>query len=283
MINIQKNIELAQYTTYKIGGPARYFVEISKKEEVLEALEFAERKNLKYFVLCGGSNVLFSDKGYNGLVIKLNLRNLKIEDDIIYSGSGVKLMALINFGIKNELSGLEFLAGVPGEVGGAIRGNAGAFGKSISDYVEQVEIVRDNKILKLKKEEIKFDYRDSEFKRNNDIILAGYFKLEKSDIEQAKLEIEKNINYRKANHPWEPSAGSTFKNPKDKSVGQMVEELGLKGHKIGNAQISEKHGNFIINLGGAKASDVKKLIELIKDKVKEKYNIDLEEEIMIVE
>lgn len=283
MIKIQENIKLAPYTTFKIGGPARYFIKAKTKEEVLEALEFAKKKNLKYFVLCGGSNVLFSDKGFDGLVIKLCLTDLKVEDDIIYTEGGVKLMSLINFGIKNNLTGLEFLAGVPGEVGGAIRGNAGAFGKSISNFVEKVEVIEDGKIVEFKKEEIKFDYRDSRFKRNKDIILAGYFKLEKGDISRAKKEIEKNINYRKERHPIEPSAGSVFKNPKDKSVGAMVEELGLKGYKIGQAQISEKHGNFIINLGGAKASDVKKLIGLVKEKVVEKYGIELEEEIMVIE
>lgn len=283
MINIQEDIKLAPYTTYKIGGPAKYFVEANTKKEVLEALKFAKSKNIKYFVLCGGSNVLFSDKGYDGLIIKLNLRDLKVENDIVYAESGVKLMALINFGLKKNLSGLEFLAGVPGEVGGAIRGNAGAFQKSISDYLQKVEVIRDGKITKLKKQEIEFDYRDSEFKRNKDIILAGYFKLEKGNIEKAKEEVKKNINYRKEHHPWKPSAGSTFKNPKDKSVGKMVEELGLKGYKMGNAQISEQHGNFIINLGEAKSSNVKKLINLVKEKVKEKYRVDLEEEIMIVE
>lgn len=282
-MNIQENIKLAPYTTYKIGGPARYFIETKTKQDVLEALKFAKEKNLKYFVLCGGSNVLFSDEGYDGLVIKLNLRELGIENNIIYAESGVKLMALINFGIKNELSGLEFLAGVPGEVGGAIRGNAGAFKKSISAYLKKVEVVRDGEIVEVQKEEIKFGYRDSEFKRNKDTILAGYFELEKSNIEKAKAEIEKNINYRKDNHPWEPSAGSVFKNSTEISVGKIVEELGLKGYKIGDAQISEKHGNFIVNLGGAKASDVKELIKLVKEKAKKKYNIELEEEIMIVE
>jgi len=295
MISIQKNIKLAPYTTYKIGGPVSYFIEVKTKTEVLEALEFAKSKNLKYFVLCGGSNVLFSDEGYNGLIIKLNLRNLKIlkkessarhptslrDVGCLYAESGVKLMALINFGIKNELSGLEFLAGVPGEVGGAIRGSAGAFQKSISDYLEKVEVIRDGKIIELKGEEIEFGYRDSEFKRNKDIILAGYFKLKKGNIEVAKAEIEKNINYRKENHPSEPSAGSVFKNPKNKSIGSMVEELGLKGHSVGQAQISEKHGNFIINLGGARAEDVKSLINLIKKKIKDKWGIELEEEIMI--
>ncbi len=283
MINIQENIKLAPYTTYKIGGPAKYFVEAKNKQDVLRALEFAESKNLKYFILCGGSNVLFSDEGYDGLVIKLNLRDLSIKDNIVYAESGVKLMALINFGIRNELLGLEFIAGVPGEVGGAIRGNAGAFRKSISDYLKKVEVIRDGEIIELAKEEIKFGYRDSEFKRNKDVILAGYFKLNKGNIEEAKAEIEKNINYRKGNHPWEPSAGSVFKNSVEIGVGKMVEELGLKGYKIGQAQISEKHGNFIVNLGKAKASDVKELIALVKTKVKEKFGVDLEEEIMIVE
>lgn len=286
MIKIQENIKLAPYTTFKIGGFASYFVEVKTKEEILEVLEFNQKNNLKYFVLCGGSNVLFSDEGFDGLIIKLRLTDLKIEKDIICAEAGVKLMSLINFGLKNNLTGLEFLAGVPGEVGGAVRGNAGAFGKEINKYLEKVEIIRDGKIIELEKNEIKFSYRYSIFKKNKDIILASYFKLEKGDVDEARKEIEKNINYRKEKHPWEPSAGSIFKNPKhliDLPAGKLIDGAGLKGYKIGQAQISEKHANFIINLGGAKASDVKKLIELAKEKVRDKYKIELKEEVVMVE
>lgn len=282
MINIKENIELASYTTYKIGGPAKYFVEVSTKQEVLKALEFAKNKNLKYFVLCGGSNVLFSDEGYDGLVIKLNLKEIGIRDNVIYAESGVKLMALINRGLDNKLCGLEFLAGVPGEVGGAIRGNAGAFGEEIKDFIKMIEIVRDEEIIQIKSSEAEFKYRDSIFKHNDDIILSGQFELKEGNVAEARTLVKNHINYRRERHPIEPSAGSVFKNPKGKSIGAIIEDLGLKGHKIGQAQISEKHGNFIVNLGGAKASDVKELIGLVKEKVKEKHGIELEKEIMIV-
>ena len=282
-MNIKENIKLAPYTTYKIGGPAKYFVEVSKKQEVLEALEFAKSKDLKYFILCGGSNVLFSDEGYDGLVIKLDLEEIGIRDNVIYAESGVKLMALINRGLDNKLTGLEFLAGVPGEVGGAIRGNAGAFGKEIKDFIKMIEIVRDGKIMQIRADEAEFKYRDSIFKHNDDIILSGQFELKEGNVEKARALVEERINYRKENHPMKPSAGSIFKNPKNKSVGSMVEKLELKGHKVGDAQISEKHGNFIVNLGKAKAEDVKELMKLVREKIKEKYKIELEEEIMIVE
>jgi len=282
-MNIKENIKLAPYTTYKIGGPAKYFIEAQNKKDVLEALDFAKNKNIKYFVLCGGSNVLFSDEGYDGLVIKLDLEEIGVRGDVIYAEAGVKLMTLIKRGLENGLTGLEFLAGVPGEVGGAIRGNAGAFGKEIKDFVETVEIIRDGGIMQIMAGDAEFEYRDSIFKHNDNIILSGQFKFIEGDVEKARALIKKHIDHRKEGHPGKSNAGSVFKNPEKLGVGKMVEELGLKGHKIGNAQISEKHGNFIVNLGEARASDVKELIKLVKKKVKEKFRVDLEEEIMIVE
>lgn len=286
MLRIKKNIKLAPYTTYKIGGPAKYFIEAKTKEEVLEALEYAEKNSLKHFILSGGSNVLFSDEGFEGLVIKLCLDDIKLmADDKIYSESGVKLTRLVQFSLENDLTGLEFLAGIPGEVGGAVRGNAGAFGGEIKDFIEKIEVIRGGKIVSISNKEAEFGYRDSLFKHNNDVILSVVIKAQKGDINEAKERSREYMEYRKENHPWEPSAGSTFKNIKEKriAVGKLIEECGLKGRREGGAQISEKHANFIINLGEAKASDVRRLIELVKEKVKEKHGIELEEEIRIID
>jgi UDP-N-acetylmuramate dehydrogenase len=196
----------------------------------------------------------------------------------------VNLSKLVNFSLDRGLVGLEFLAGIPGEVGGAIRGNAGAFGGEIKEYIESVEVIRDGKIIEVPAAEADFKYRESAFKHNNDIILSGIFKLKEGNAKEAQEKAKEYLEYRKEKHPWEPSAGSTFKNIKDKrlAVGKLIEDCGLKGRRVGNAKISEKHANFIVNLGNAKAADVLELISLAKKCVKEKFNIDLEEEIRII-
>jgi len=194
--------------------------------------------------------------------------------------AGVNMSNLINECLNNSLTGLEFMAGIPGTVGGSIRGNAGAWQNGISESVSRVKVLtEDNKVKWVDKEECQFSYRDSRFKHNKEIILAAELILEKGDSEQITRLIEENLKKREE-QPKEPSAGCVFVNPKPLSAGKLIEECGLKGTRIGNAQISEKHANFVINLGGATAKDVVSLISLTKAKVKEKFNIDLKEEIV---
>ncbi len=281
--DIRTNVPLKNHTTFRIGGPARFFFIAKTKENLIKAIQAANKNNLPFFILGHGSNLLVCDKGYDGLVIKLQFENCKLQEKSLYAEAGAKLANLVKLSLNRELTGLEWAAGIPGTIGGAIRGNAGAFKKAISDVIKKVEVL-DSKNLRFKiynLSDCKFGYRDSIFKqRKNLIILSAEIKLKIGDKNEIQKKIKEYLNWRRKNQPLNfPSAGSVFKNPKKNSAGKLIEKCGLKGKKIGKARISEKHGNFIVNLGGARARDVVNLIQLSKKKVKEKFKIELKEEI----
>jgi len=285
---LKKNVSLKNYTTFKIGGPAKYFFEAKKKEDLIGAVITAKKFKLPFFILGGGSNILVSDEGFKGLVIKCQMSNVKCQNQnsklkTIYAESGVRLSNLVQFSLEKSLAGLEWAVGIPGMVGGAILGNAGAFGRSMKDVIQKVEVfdLKNKKIKIFKKKDCQFDYRNSIFKeKKNLIILSATLQLKKGNKKEIQEKMKEYLNYRKETQPLNfPSAGSVFKNPKNFSAGELIEGCGLKGKRIGNVKISEKHANFIVNLGGGKAKDVKKLINLAKKKVKEKFGITLEEEI----
>jgi len=290
---VQKNILLKNYTTFRIGGPAKYFFVAKTKKELIKAIQTAKELKVPFFVLGGGSNVLFSEKGFNGLIIKVKTSSFafrasedKQNSKIIEADSGVLLGQVVNLATENNLSGLEWAIGIPGTVGGAIRGNAGAFGKSMKNIVKNVEVL-DTKNFRTKKiinKQCKFNYRNSIFKKKpNLIILSAELQFKKSDQKKIENKIRKHSDYRKEHQPLNfPSAGSIFKNPVNLSAGELIEKCGLKGKKIGNVKISEKHANFIVNLEDGKAKDVMKLIKLAKKSVKRKFKINLGEEIQII-
>jgi len=310
---IKTNIPLKNYTTFKIGGPAKYFFEAKTKEDLIKAVKTANELKLPFFILGGGSNILVADKGYDGLVIKAQSSKLKTTAQnhssklkTIYVDSGVSLSNLISFCLDKSLTGMEWAVGIPGAtVGGAIKGNAGAFGQSMKDITKTVTVLEiPNHKLQItnkfqtktfKNKDCKFKYRDSIFKHNkNLIILSTEIELKKGDKEAIKKRVKENLKWRKDNQSLDfSSAGSVFQNPAleqgsvqdgaiQYSAGWLIEQCGLKGKKAGKAQISKKHANFIINSGSAKAQDVMKLINLAKKKVKEKFGIDLKEEIVIL-
>lgn len=288
---IQKNISLADYTTFKIGGKARYFFIARTKEDLIKAVSVAKKSKLKFFILGGGSNLLVSDKGYNGLVIKTQNSNLEIKKKgttmNFFCGAGTLLANLVLESIKNSAEGLEWAAGIPGTVGGAIFGNAGAFNESISNNIEEVEVldIRSMVVRKFKNKECKFEYRKSLFKKNrNFVIISARLKLKKGKREKINKIIKEHLEKRKKFQPLNyPSAGSVFVNPKKGlKTGEMIEKCGLKGKIIGKAKVSEKHANFILNLGRAKEKDVKKLMGLVKKRVKNKFGIILKEEIISI-
>ena len=283
---IKTNIPLKNYTTFKIGGPAKYFYTVKTKEDLIKATRMAKKNNLPFFILGGGSNLLVSDKGFEGLVIRIKNQESRIKNQAIYVEAGVLLSNLVNTTLENDLSGLEWAIGIPGTAGGAIRGNAGAFKKSMKDVIKQVEVfdLKTEKIKILKNEDCQFEYRDSIFKKTpNLIILSAILKLKKGDKRETEKKMKENLDYRKKYQPLNVcSAGSIFKNPKNLFAGELIEKCGLKGRKIGEAQISKKHANFIENLGEAKAEDVRKLINLIKEKVKENFGVELKEEIQFL-
>lgn len=291
LLTIQKNVLLADHTTFKIGGRAKYFFIAKTKEDLIRAVYVAKKLRLKFFILGGGSNLLVSDKGYDGLIIKTKNSKLEIRKKgaviNFFCGAGIPLANLVLESIKNSAEGLEWAAGIPGTAGGAIFGNAGAFNESMSSNIEEVEVldVRNMVIKKFKNKDCKFGYRKSFFKKNkNFIILSAKLKLKKGKQEKIKEIIKEHLEKRKKFQPLNyPSAGSVFVNPKTgMKTGEMIEKCGLKGKKIGKAKISEKHANFILNLGKAKEKDVKKLINLIKKRVKSKFKVTLKEEIISI-
>ncbi|MDO8663771.1 MAG: UDP-N-acetylmuramate dehydrogenase [Candidatus Wildermuthbacteria bacterium] len=301
LTGIQENISLAEYTTFGIGGKARYFINASTREDLTRAVERAKELKLPFFVLGSGSNLLVADEGFNGLVIKM--QNAKYDHSPFSTGwvaqpfnkgcgelqttkiiaeAGLLLNKLVNISVENGLAGAEWSAGIPGTVGGAVRGNAGAFGTSMKDIVESVEAL-DIKSAEFKNFDSKrcgFGYRQSIFKKNkNLIIFSAILKLKKEDKEKVRKKVKEYLDYRRERHPKEPSAGSVFKNPPGFFARDLILKCGLGGKKIGGAKISEQHSNFILNFNKARAKDVKDLIILAKQKVKNKFNIKLEEEI----
>ena len=323
MMKIQKNILLASYTTFKIGGPAKFFCEAKDEDEIVEALKFAREKNLPVFVLGGGSNVLVSDKGFDGLVIKISNSAWKFDflngssTSLIKCGAGCPLGKIVSESVKAGFAGLEWAAGIPGTVGGAVRGNAGAFNSSMSEIIESVralEILNSKsealnnfkfQISNFKTKDCEFDYRNSIFKKKPSlIILSATLKLKKGDRAESEKKVKEILAKRKEMQPTDfPSPGSYFKNPvaKDKKLIRqfetdtgnkvkdnkipapyLIEECGLKGKKIGGAMVSEKHANFIVNTGNATAEDVVMLAAVIKTKVRDKFGIQLQEEAQMV-
>ncbi len=309
-MEIKENVPLSQYSTFRIGGPARFFVEIASLEELQAAFDWAWEKGEPVFILGGGSNLLFMDEGFAGLVIKVSNHCCRqTEDGLIECCAGDSLGQLVSQSIESGLTGMEWAAGIPGTVGGAVRGNAGAFGCEMKDVIESVEALVIKKGEKITKkqctaEQCQFDYRSSIFKGDQgSVIWKAKIKLQPGDKTQSMEQIKEILARRHAKHPADAkSAGSVFKNPvapaeviekfeQDKQVksrkrkvpaGWLVERCELKGMKMGGAEISDQQGNFIINNGTATAQDVLTLISLIKTRVRNKYKIKLEEELQIV-
>lgn len=289
-IIFQKNISLKDYTTYRIGGPAEYFFIAETKEQLIEALKTAKELKLPVFILAGGSNILVSDKGIKGLVIKLKISDFVPNQSGAQIGAGVQMSKIVAFAGENGFTGLEWAAGMPGTIGGAIYGHAQAFGTKISDAIKSVEVL-DKRTLEIKtllKEQCEFSLKDSLFKKNKDlVIISAVLEFKKAGQEEIKEKMNNYLAYRKKNHPLSyPSAGSVFVNPESKGrvipAGYLIEKAGLMGKRIGNAQISEIHANFIINLGDAKAQDILALITLAREEVKKTFGIELETEIQFV-
>lgn len=286
---IKKNISLKNQTTFKIGGRAKYFFEAEKKEDLIEAIKTAITLGLPFFILGKGSNLLVSDQGFKGLVIKNQTSKIKTQKSgnniKIVAEAGTLLAALVLEALKLGAEGFEWAVGIPGTVGGAVYGNSGAFKKSMANVVSEVEILdaRNLKIIRLKNKNCDFGYRESIFKKNkNLVILEVNFLAKKGNKREIQNKIKEYLIKRRGKQPWNfPTIGSVFKNPPGQkfSTGELIEKVGLKGKKAGEVKISEKHGNFIVNIGRGKSKDVKKLIKLAKKRVKNKFGIELKEEI----
>jgi len=272
---------LSNHCSFKIGGPADFFIEISNERALLEFLKVASGN--KFYVLGEGTNVLFPDEGYRGIIIRLtgNFREIYVLGGQISSGGGALLSNVLKTALKNDLTGLEYLTGIPGTVGGAVYGNAGSRDRWISTSINSVEIYQDLKKKLINKEKIQFGYRESELE--NCVITRVNFFLKKASKNDSFKKVYENMQRRLKTQPLDMfNAGSIFRNPNGLSAGKLIECAGLKGKCVGRAQVSELHGNFIVNKGGAFAKDILCLIDLVKEKVKEKFNIVLETEIKII-
>lgn len=285
MGKINHNFSLAARTTWKIGGPARTFYEPETLAELAEFLsKLPEKERLIW--LGGGSNVLIADAGLNAVVISTkNLASTtRINDQTLRLEAGTSCASLLKYCLQFGLSGAEFLAGIPGTIGGALKMNAGAFNKQMWDLVLEVQTIsRTGKITTRLPQEFTISYRHVLIPPDEWFVSAT-LKLAQGDTATIKEQIKKIITARHAKQPiTEPSCGSVFCNPPNDSAGRLIEACGLKGKKIGGAQVSEKHANFIVNKGGAKASEVKQLIQLIQKEVKIKFSIDLVPEVQFLE
>ena len=279
---------MSKHTTLKVGGNADVLVIPECVEDIKSVIKFAKENNIDTFVIGNGSKLLVKDGGIRGIVIKLSSKfsGLVIDGEYITVEAGASLPKLAIVAKDNSLSGLEFAAGIPGNVGGAVYMNAGAYGSDMSNVIVEVTCLDENlNIKKIMGKDCEFGYRTSVFRnRYKDfVILSTKLKHEKKDKKEIEDAMKKNNDSRREKQPLEfPNAGSTFKRPEGFFVGKLIDDLGLKGFKIGGAEVSTKHSGFIVNTGNAKAKDVIDLIEYIKRKVIEKNNVKLEEEIIII-
>ncbi|MFB5281348.1 UDP-N-acetylmuramate dehydrogenase [Peribacillus sp. Hz7] len=281
------NEPLANHTTMKMGGPADLFIEPSSIENLEKTMKIIRENNVPWRAIGRGSNLLVSDAGIEGALIKLGkgLDHLEINESEIRVGAGYSLVSLSVQISKKGLAGLEFASGIPGSVGGSVYMNAGAHGSDMSEILEKAYVLfADGTLAWLSQEEMEFSYRTSILqKKRPGIVLEAIFQLTPGNREEIVAKMQSNKNYRKETQPYNlPCAGSIFRNPLPHYAGQLVQEAGLKGYSIGGAQISPMHGNFIVNTGNGKAADVLALIQYVKDTVFKQYGIMMETEVEII-
>lgn len=279
---IEKDVFLSKYTTYKVGGLARCIVYPRNISKLVQLIKILKKHHISFKILGNGSNLLFSDKVYEGVIIKLSEFNeIEFYDKKVRVGAGYSLMKLSSLCAKRGLTGFEFASGIPGTIGGAVFMNAGAYNSDMGYVVQEVKVLTpDFRIITLENREMNFHYRTSFLKKHPDYIcLEVVIKLSEGNKGAIDTLIKERRKRRLESQPLEfPSAGSVFRNPNGDFAGRMIEELGLKGLRKGGAMVSEKHANFIVNAGGASSKDIKDLIDYVHDKVEEKYNVDLKVE-----
>lgn len=271
------------HTTFRIGGPAKYFVIPETKEEVKEIIACCKNADMPYYILGNGSNLLVSDKGYEGVVIQIfkNMNQITLDGDTITSQAGAILSSVANKALDAGLTGFEFAAGIPGTLGGACVMNAGAYGGEMKDVLVSVTVLTpEGDFLTIPKEELELGYRTSIIAKKNYIVLEAKIKLTKGEKEAIKARMDELKVQRTTKQPLEyPSAGSTFKRPVGYFAGKLIQDAGLRGFQVGGAQVSEKHCGFVINKDQATAADVAELMRQVSLKVKEQFGVELEAEV----
>lgn len=287
--NIKINEPMSKHTSFKTGGPAELYITAKNIEQVQGVLNYSKKNNIKLYIIGNGSNLLVSDQGVKGIVLKILLENIQIEEKkdnvIVIAGAGVKTMALAQMLKQKGITGFEELSGVPGTIGGANYMNAGAYGKEMKDIILETKVLnkQTGNIEVLRNEEQQLEYRSSIFKNNKYIIIETKLCLRKGNQDKIQEKMNEYSNQRKEKQPLEyPSAGSTFKRGNGFITAKLIDECGLKGYQIGGAQISEKHAGFIINKNNATSKDILDLIQYTKKKVFEKFGVQIEEEVEII-
>ncbi len=283
--NIRENEPMSRHTTFKTGGSADLMLLPTSEDELLEAVKLCSENSLPYLIIGNGSNLLVTDKGIRGVVIKLgrDFAKIDVEGNVISAQAGALLSATANAALKAELSGMEFAAGIPGTVGGAVCMNAGAYGGELKDIIKEVRVLDKDEVKTLSNTQAGFVYRGSRIMNEGMIVLSAVFELEKGSKEDIRSLMDDYSQRRRSKQPLDrPSAGSTFKRPEGDFAGRLIEAAGLKGCSIGGAKVSDKHCGFIINDGGASSTDILELIDFVRKKVYESSGVMLEPEVRII-
>ena len=280
---VKKDEPMKIHTTFRVGGPASYFVTPETEEEVAKVIEVCTQENVPYYIVGNGSNLLVSDQGYEGVIIQIykQMNQVKITENEIHAQAGALLSMIANRAMEAELTGFEFAAGIPGTLGGACVMNAGAYGGEMKDVLEKVTVLtRDGDVKTLTKDELELGYRTSVIAKKDYIVLSAVIRLENGRKEEIKAVMDDLKEKRITKQPLEyPSAGSTFKRPEGYFAGKLIQDAGLRGFQVGGAQVSEKHCGFVVNKDQARAADVMNLMNQVSDKVYEMSGVRLEPEV----
>lgn len=281
--NVKLQEPMSKHTTFRIGGPADFYLCPHSTKEVQQTVQICKEGNLPYFILGNGSNLLVSDKGYRGAIIRLwkNFSDISVKDCCITAKAGALLSKVAAEALEEGLTGMEFASGIPGTIGGAVFMNAGAYGGEMKDIIKEVKVLDDQgEIRVLSNEEMKLGYRTSIVKEKGYTVLSAVLQLKKGEVSVIRETMEDLKNRRTSKQPLDmPSAGSTFKRPEGYFAGKLIMDSGLRGFSVGGAQVSEKHCGFVVNKGGATAEDVTALIREVQRRVKEKFGVELETEV----
>ena len=274
---------MSRHTTFRVGGPADFFVTPKAKEEVRDVIRICKEAGMPYYIIGNGSNLLVSDAGYRGVIVQIykEMNKVKVEGDLVKAQAGALLSGIAAKALGAELSGFEFASGIPGTIGGACVMNAGAYGGEMKDVLESVTVLTgEGKIIELGRNELELGYRTSVIAKKGYIVLGAVLKLERGDGEKIKTYMDELKEKRVTKQPLEyPSAGSTFKRPEGYFAGKLIEDAGLRGFQVGGAQVSEKHCGFVINRDHATAADIMELMRQVQIRVKENSGVDLEPEV----
>lgn len=274
---------MSRHTTFRVGGPADFFVTPKAKEEVRDVIRICKEAGMPYYIIGNGSNLLVSDAGYRGVIVQIykEMNEVKVEGDLVKAQAGALLSGIAAKALGAELSGFEFASGIPGTIGGACVMNAGAYGGEMKDVLESVTVLTGKgKIIELGRNELELGYRTSVIAKKGYIVLGAALKLERGDGEKIKTYMDELKEKRVTKQPLEyPSAGSTFKRPEGYFAGKLIEDAGLRGFQVGGAQVSEKHCGFVINRDHAAAADIMELMRQVQIRVKENSGVDLEPEV----